>query len=282
MPTLARPCGTLTHARVTTMMLIWEENHSLGSVIGNPEAPEINALAAKCGLATGYTALTHPSLPNYMEMTSGRPYTSWPWYTDCDPTGTCTSGAKSIFSELAASGKQWRSFAESMGRPCGLASYGSYAARHNPAVYYTNIRSECRSWDLPLGTPAAGGLHQLLRGSGTVPLVTVTPNVDHDMHDGTVGQADAWLKSWLPVVVGSSAYRAGRLAIVVVWDEGSGWGNEASKVPLLVISASTKPGTRFGGRLDDYSVVRTIAQLTHVVAPGYSANAPSFAEPFNL
>ena len=94
---LARPCGTLSgKPAVDQVMLIWEENHSYGSIIGNPEAPEINALATKCGLATGYEALTHPSLPNYMEMTSGRSFTSSPWTDDCDPAGSCTTSVLSL------------------------------------------------------------------------------------------------------------------------------------------------------------------------------------------
>src|SRR5437879_6272218 len=43
------------------------ENHELGSIIGNSSAPYINGLARRYGLATNYTAASHPSLPNYLE-----------------------------------------------------------------------------------------------------------------------------------------------------------------------------------------------------------------------
>ena len=57
------PCGTVTGSpRVDEVLLIWEENHSYRSVIGNPDAPEFNYLATKCGLATNYHAIDHPSL----------------------------------------------------------------------------------------------------------------------------------------------------------------------------------------------------------------------------
>jgi hypothetical protein len=276
------PCGARKRAQVDEVMLIWEENHSFASVIGNPQAPEINSLAAECGLATGYVALTHPSLPNYMEMTSGLPYTSYPWYTDCDPVGPCRTSAASIFSALDAAGKQWRSFAESMGANCGLASYGYYAARHNPAVYYTNIRAKCQQWDEPLGTPRAGPLHDILVHGPPVSLLTVTPNVEDDMHNGTVAEADQWLSRWVPEVTSSPSYRSGRLAVIIVWDEGFGSGDQPSSAPLIVFSASTQRGTRFAGRLDDYSVLRTVAQLTGVPAPGLAGKAPSFARAFNL
>jgi hypothetical protein len=40
------------------------ENSSYATIIGNPLAPQINALASKYGLATNYFGVTHPSEPN--------------------------------------------------------------------------------------------------------------------------------------------------------------------------------------------------------------------------
>jgi hypothetical protein len=47
------------------------ENHSYKQIIGSSSAPYFNQLAGKCGLATNATALRHPSLPNYIGLTSG-------------------------------------------------------------------------------------------------------------------------------------------------------------------------------------------------------------------
>ncbi|TMD16815.1 MAG: hypothetical protein E6J07_07290, partial [Chloroflexi bacterium] len=47
------------------------ENHEYGSVIGRPDAPYVNKLAATYGLATNYFAASHPSLPNYLALTAG-------------------------------------------------------------------------------------------------------------------------------------------------------------------------------------------------------------------
>jgi acid phosphatase len=267
---------------VNQVLLVWEENHSYSSVVGNPSAPELNSLAAQCGLATQYAALTHPSLPNYMERTSGRSYASYPWDSDCDPQGTCTTSAKSIFEELGTSGRQWRSYVEAMGHNCGLASYGQYAAKHNPAVYYTAIRRECDAWDQPLGTLTNGPLHQALATGPTVALTTVTPDLQDDMHDGTVAQADGWLADWLPQVVASPAYRSGHLAVLVAWDEGSGPGNVASHTPLIVVSASTPSGARSAVAFNDFSVLLAICQLTGVASLGKASTAASLVGPFHL
>ncbi|HMK97079.1 MAG TPA: hypothetical protein VK425_05985, partial [Acidimicrobiales bacterium] len=94
------PCGWRSTVP-SQVLIIWEENHGYSSIIHNPAAPEINALATECGLATAYQSLTHPSLPNYLEMTSALPYSSSPWTSDCDAVGNCQTEATSVFSELA-------------------------------------------------------------------------------------------------------------------------------------------------------------------------------------
>ena len=47
------------------------ENHSLEDVLGSPSAPYLNSLAASGGLATDYSGVSHPSLPNYLAMIGG-------------------------------------------------------------------------------------------------------------------------------------------------------------------------------------------------------------------
>ena len=47
------------------VFVIVEENHGFTDVIGNPAAPNLNALASQYGVATSYFAVSHPSEPNY-------------------------------------------------------------------------------------------------------------------------------------------------------------------------------------------------------------------------
>ncbi len=66
------PCrGTRPPRRYAHVVWIWFENHSANQVIGSSEAPYINAIARTCGQATRYSAISHPSLPNYIAATSG-------------------------------------------------------------------------------------------------------------------------------------------------------------------------------------------------------------------
>ena len=54
-PTMAAsgPCGMqATAAGYKHVIWIWMENHSYNTIIGSSQAPYINSLATKCGLAT--------------------------------------------------------------------------------------------------------------------------------------------------------------------------------------------------------------------------------------
>ena len=76
------------------VFLILDENLSYSQVIGSPDAPEINALAADFGIAgvTHYTGVGDPSEPNYVAMLGGstfgisddNPY-FWPGHTVNQP-----------------------------------------------------------------------------------------------------------------------------------------------------------------------------------------------------
>ncbi len=57
----------LTYSHVVWIML---ENVGY-PIVGSSSAPYFNELANECGLATNYLAVSHPSLPNYIALTSG-------------------------------------------------------------------------------------------------------------------------------------------------------------------------------------------------------------------
>ena len=128
------PCGTTTAPHAYQHVIwIWMENHSFSDIIGNKsQAPYINSLAARCGLATNYHNTTHPSLPNYLAATSGLPQTHLPIlsYLDCNVSVVCDTSARSIFGQ----GETWKAYQESMPSNCDRSNSGEYAVRHNPAA----------------------------------------------------------------------------------------------------------------------------------------------------
>ena len=236
------PCGIVSTPprNVDHVIWIWMENKSSDKIIGSPSAPYENRLAAACGLATNYHAVAHPSLPNYIAATSG----STQGITDDEPPSSHPLDVASIFSQLKAMGKTWRSYQESAPANCALTSSGLYAVKHDPAPYYTGIRSDCAAWDVPMGTTERGSfLDDLTRG--TLPAFSfVTPDLCNDTHDCPVATGDAWLQSWFAKILASPAYLSGRTVVFLAWDEDDH--SASNHIPLVVVSPSTRPGTESG------------------------------------
>src|ERR1700687_2336577 len=53
------------------VFIIMMENTGFNALMGTPNAPFVNAAAAKYGRATNYYGVTRPSQPNYIAATSG-------------------------------------------------------------------------------------------------------------------------------------------------------------------------------------------------------------------
>jgi acid phosphatase len=118
-----------------------------------------------------------------------------------------------------------------MPKPCDLMDSGYYDVNHNPWAYFPDQSRLCGANDVPAGTVHAGALLRDIR-NGSLPTVgEVSPNLLHDGHDGTLAQADAWLHSWVPVLTSGPDWSNGRLAIVVVFDEGE----TTEQVPFVVL-----------------------------------------------
>ena len=131
-PASQGPCrGAKAPTRYDHVVWIVFENHSYRQIIGSSSAPYFNQLARKCGLAKNAAALRHPSLPNYIGLTSG----STQGITDDGSPSKHPLNVPSIFSQLRSGGS--RSLQESMPSNCALGSSGRYAVRHNPEAYYT-------------------------------------------------------------------------------------------------------------------------------------------------
>ena len=271
----AGPCGTVERPPATYahVIWIWMENRVYDDVVGSSSAPFVNALAAACGLATNYHALTHPSLPNYLAATSGGTQGVG---DDGDPSQHRLS-APSLFGQVRSAA----SYEESMPANCALTGAGNYAVKHNPEAYYLRDRAACLRRDVPLGTPSSGQLASAL-DSGTLPRFSfVTPNLCHDMHDCDTTTGDAWLKTWVTRITTSSVYQAGRTALVVTWDEDDG--SSSNHVATIVVAPSVQPGTRSAKRFTHYSLLRTTEQLLGVRRYlGNGRTAPSLRSAFGL
>jgi phosphatidylinositol-3-phosphatase len=260
-PSPAPPVNVSAAGRIQHVVWIVMENQDYGSIIGSAAAPYTNGLATTYGLATDYSAISHPSLPNYIALTSG---STQGIADDNDPSSHPLS-VPSIFSQLP--GGASRSLEESMPSNCAQADSGEYAVRHNPEAYYTNLGSDCGNYDVPAG--ASPDL--------SARFTFVTPNVIDDMHSGTIADGDSFLKSFVPELMATPQYQSGSTAIFITWDEGT----SANHVPCLVISPYTH-GVQDGTPYSHYSLLHTTEQLLGLPLLGNAASAPSMVGRFGF
>jgi hypothetical protein len=256
------------------VFLIVMENHEYNSVIGNPAAAYTNGLIATYGLATNYYAVSHPSLPNYLALTAG---STFGIASDCT---TCFVSATNIADQVEGSGRSWKAYMEDMPVPCYTgASSGNYAMKHNPFMYYNDIRNNlarCAAHVTPFTQ------FWVDMSTGHVPdFAWITPNMCNDTHDCPVATGDAWLRSVVPTITGSAAFRNGGV-LFITWDEGStnagccsgSWGGH---VATLVIAPNGISGFRSGVAENHYGLLRTIEDgfhLGHLGAAGWASNLP--------
>jgi phospholipase C len=248
----AAPPATPGTGRVRKILVIMEENHSAGEVFPSG-MPYLWRLAQRYGHATNWTAIGHPSLPNYLAIFGGSAFNSPP---DCSPGSGCNYPGPSVFGQALARGETARAYQESMPAPCDTSSSGAYDVNHNPWAYFPSEAAACRAGDVPAGTPASGTLVSDVR-AGTLPTIgMITPNLNHDGHNGTLAQADAWLHGWLPVLMSGPDWRQGRLAIVVVFDEG----DTTNQVPFVFIAPGVS-GAVLRQPADHYALTRMIDEV---------------------
>jgi hypothetical protein len=249
------------------------ENRSYSQIIGSSSAPYINLLARGCGLAANYTAVSHPSLPNYIAATSG----GTRGITDDNPPSSHPLAVTSIFQQASSA----RSYEEGMPSSCDLTSSGEYAVKHNPEAYFTPTRTACKASDVPLGTTSSGAFSKAIN-TGKLPAFSfVTPNLCDDMHDCSIQTGDRWLKTWVPTITASPSYRAGNTVLFITWDEDDG--SSGNHVATIVVSPYTTPGTRSETPFTHYSLLRTAEELLAIRSHlGRAASAASMRPAFGL
>ncbi|PYR87698.1 MAG: hypothetical protein DMF84_30965 [Acidobacteria bacterium] len=290
------PCGGRTApARYRHVIWIIFENQSYDHVIANGNLPFTNALAKECGLATDYFGVGDPSLPNYIAMTSGG---TWGVNGDSSPP----LPVPSIFSQVRARGLSWRTYSESMPSKCYLTDYPNrdpvYTAHHEPVLFYSRVRSDCRRWDVPLGTLHTGALARALSANTLPALAIIGPNDD----GGTVKPgcsrpcgnvdpplSDVFLRSWTNRIVASRGYRSGKTAIFVTWDEDDSFSGglcpslHCDHLATIVVAPSVRRNTRSAAMFTHYSLLRTTEELLGLRGRlGEAATAKSMAAPFHL
>ena len=258
---IATGCTTPTAAVAGhKVLVIVEENHTASAVQSG--MPYLVSLGTKYGHTTKDIAAAHPSLPNYLAITGGSTF----GVTDDNPPSSHPIAGTSAF------GTGGRSYEQAMTSNCQLSAAGAYAVKHNPQAYYTGERTNCAVNDKPLATLSG----DLSKGLAAVSLLT--PDLNNDAHDGTLTQADTFLKTWIPKIMAGADYRASRLTIVITFDEGVG---SQQTVYTAVINPALHGKTVTTG-LTHYSLARWLYRTAGETPRHNAASALDMGTQFGL
>ena len=245
------PPPAIQHIFVVVM-----ENHSYEQVWNQTSTPYITSLGNANARATNYHASTHPSLPNYLQLYAG---SNFDITTDCNPSSSCHVSAANLADNLDAKGLTWRGYMESMPLPCYLKTSDNYAPKHNPFVYFDDIRNDparCNSHVVPYTALAT----DLLTAATTPNFVLISPDQCNDMHSCPITTGDNWLKSNLPDILNSPSCTVDKCLLILTWDED----DNGAKNHVLTIFAGS--GAKTGGvtsavSYTHFSTLRTIEDI---------------------
>lgn len=296
---------------------------------GSP-APYLSTVLPRRGaLLREYYGTAHASLANYTGLISGQGPTKAQQldcrtFTEMTPGTLGAAGQASgdgcvfpaavptLAGQLEARGLPWRGYFQDMGRACRHPQIGAvdttqsarpgdtYATRHNPFAYFHSIiddRALCRRSVVDLDALTAD-----LRSARTTPAFSlIVPGLCDDGHDtpcldgrpGGLATADAFLREWVPRILGSPAFRRDGM-LVVTFDEADGEAPRSSaacclrpaspnvemagvdgpgggRVGAVVLSPFARRGVTSTVPYDHYALLRTVEDLFGLKRLGYAA-----------
>jgi phosphoesterase family protein len=302
------------------VVIVIMENHSYGQIIGSVDAPSINALALQganfvnaptdpIGATSGSHALRHPSQPNYLELFSGNyqgvlqdghPGTSSEPLSSPPPFKTPNLAASFI-----AAGLTFVSYSENL--PSVGFDGDSYST--NPALsQYERKHNPVANWqaaDAPANRHVPFAVNQPFTafptnaaGYAGLPTISfVIPDQQDDMHDGSIAQGDAWLKT--RILDGYYQWAKTHNSLLIVTFDEDGNNTPSNQITTIFAGPMIKPGNYFesninppdtrtpdglitptGTGMNHYNVLRTLEDMYGLAPIGGSANVPAISDVF--
>ncbi len=204
------------------------ENRSWNDVgLGfGPALPYLHGLGQKCAWFRDWTETNRSqnSLTQYVGQVTGASQQGT--VNDCSPSPQCSTTADNLFRQVRRSGREAVNYVEGATHTC---SASGNAAKHVPALYLwgADDRAHCDEQVRPLRAFDPNALPAF---------AWVTPDLCNDGHDCPNETVDAWAAAHIQPVLDSAAYRSGRVAVFV-------WYDEDHPVPNLWITPTAGAGS---------------------------------------
>jgi len=259
------------------IVIVMEENRGFNQIFGTAAggvAPYMNQLVKQGALLTNYYSLHHPSQPNYIEIFSGGEH---------NVTGDCCVpqrlSAHSLGGSLLASKLTFTGYAEDLPSPlqcetnCPAVCPPTnttccFARRHCPWTDFSDVPAN-------LSVPFS----QFPTDFTQLPTVSfVIPNLNDDMHNGTIQQADTWLQTNLDSYIQWA--KSHNSLFILTWDENELEESEPAntkppqnQIGTLLVGAMVTPGSTSGTTYNPHDLLRTIEDMYRLPHIGHTPKA---------
>jgi phosphatidylinositol-3-phosphatase len=252
------------------VLVIMEENKGYKATLGSCGAggadPYWCSLAAKYASDTSWLGVAHPSEPNYVAFASGG-------IQGCTTDTSCAANSLSqtdLGGQLTAAGVPWVGWMESMPSACSTGNGGGYVLKHNPFGFFKdNYSGTCHIRPYPGVSSALSTLDS----AGAPDFVWITPNLTHDMHDGSVQQGDAWLTANLAPILASPWFLNFSSTVIVTMDENDAQSSPGGgQVPMVMISSHAAGKRAIAAAGNHYGLLRSIEETYRLPLLGAAAN----------
>jgi phosphatidylinositol-3-phosphatase len=241
-------------------------------VIGSRNAPYLNRLARRGALETRYYAITHPSLPNYIALTTG---STRGVRGNCS---RCAAEGPSLLNQLNAAGVDWGAYFQSLphDKDVGPSAKLRYNRHYNPFVYTESLAGS-------IDQSRLRGFKALKRdiAQHSLPRFTwIAPNVRNDGHNHSLRSADRAAARLVPEVLRALGPHG---VLYLTWDEsvdrdvrGLHGGRGGGRVVLIAAGGLARHHARVARPATHIALLRTIeANFGLPELPGVSdAHAP--------
>jgi len=191
------------------VVLVVEENHSFDAVITRGGMPYLKSLAERYTLLTNYYGNHHPSIGNYFMMTTGQTVSTNDGYNGTVPYDN-------LISQLVTANKTWKAYGDSLPEQGYIGgNERPYVKKHFPIAYFENVRNDpAQRKNL---VPAEQFIADL-RTQGLPDFSMLIPNLDHDAHDGSLKEADDWLRRYIEPLLANPDFQKDGI-LIVTFDE---------------------------------------------------------------
>lgn len=272
---------------INHVFVIVEENHDWSEIYKNSSAPYINKTLLQQGAyASNYHSVPEnmdeirPSEPNYIFMEAG--VVAFPDHTfttnDSPSIENSTASKDHLVSVLEKQGYTWKSYQEGInGDNCPIHHTDEgYAPKHNPMIFFQDVSGNppstknkyCQEHIRPLDE-----LENDLK-TGNIPnYVFITPDLSHDMHDGSISQADTWLSQIVPMITNSETFKKDGV-LFITWDESEKNSEDNKPIGMIILSPYVKTNYTNNIYYSHASFLKTVQEIFHITPLLGFANDP--------